>query len=422
MGRAQGSDEKPALPRLSNALDVKILSPVPIILGLLSVVAHAREYWTPDRFSTDFGLDYVSTKALLAGQDPYQPMRHLVIQYLHVSPAYVARTIVPGASPHPPFMFLLHAPFALLPYRWAGISWLLVSAACVVGATFLFGRSREWSARTSGLIGVGALALPVIQKDLAFGQVNGELLLLLVIAWRSAVAEKEEASGLAIGIAAALKVFPIFLLGYFLFRRRLRIVLVGAVTFFVLTALGFALAGLHSVGEYIHKGSSFGLSYWGSAPTNIGWWGLARRWLSKNMWTPNAGVTVVGTMVAAFGAVFISVVAFRGHEGRDPFWWAVGAMLVAWPVVWDHYYVVALPWLFIMGESIVAQGNSLLEGLFAIAALGIVVGVPPGAPPLTTRVGVGSLVGLYQLPTYLLVLGLLVDAVVRRRITTAAPA
>jgi alpha-1,2-mannosyltransferase len=130
----------------------------------------------------DFVHLYRAGAALLAGSSPY-----------------ASRNL-----DYPPLMAVLLAPFAALPFDAARIAWFLACHACLLGAAALV--IRALGGGRSALLSVAALwALAgTVPENLALGQLNPVLLLLIALAWTG--------SSTAPGWAAGLKIWPGLLL------------------------------------------------------------------------------------------------------------------------------------------------------------------------------------------------------------------
>ena len=375
-----------------------------VAIGLASVVAHALEYRGVERFSKDFALDYSSSKAFIHGDDPYAPIRSLLARYVHPPPSILAHNVVGGANWHTPFKVVLTAPLTVLPFKAAGIVWLLLSAGCIVAAGVLLGAELGWSRGASIVAGIGLLALPVVQIDLSAGQLNGPMLLLLVMSWRGLRRGRDVASGLTLGALVALKFFPALLALPLVGSRKIRPVVIAAACALVLTGLGSAALGVEHTKSFVHAGQGAeGFDYWDASPANIAWWGIATRWLVPNGWVQGADLRSLGFAVAFAGILVLMVKALRPRAGlsREPFIAAAPLMLLIWPVVWIHYLVLAIPWVLIGGVRVFRRGSAGLMAVFGLLAVVMMMGFPPGVAPLAQTSGV-QVALLYQLPTYAL--------------------
>ena len=372
-----------------------------VLLGLGAVVAHALEYRGPERFSKDFALDYSSAKALLNGDDPYAPIEELVARHLDPPREILESNILPGANWHTPFKLLVTLPLSALPYRAAGVVWLVICATCVIAAAVILGRELGWSRGASTVMGVAFLAAPVTQIDLSAGNLNGPMLLLIVAAWRWFRRRADTAGGVALGAVTALKFFPALLALPLLAQRRFGAVAKAATITIALTLIGFAFLGGDHVRSFLEAGrGSEGFDHWDAAPANVAWWGIATRWLLPNGWVNGADVEPLGIALAGAGVAACLVGLLRPRAGLtgDPFIAGLPLMLIAWPISWIHYLVLLLPWVVLAGREVARRGGASLMLAYGLIAIVVVMGFPPGLPQpeqaSTMQVAVG-----YQLPT-----------------------
>jgi hypothetical protein len=382
-----------------------------VLLGCAAVAAHASEYAGTERFSKDFALDYASGKALLDGADPYAPIEQLVGRYLDPPAGVLERNILPGANWHTPFKLVVTLPLTALPYRAAGVVWLLLCAAAIVAAGVVLGRELGWTRGASGVMGFAFLAVPVVQIDLSAGNLNGPMLLLIVLAWRFFRRRSDTAGGLALGGVTALKFFPALLALPLLSQRRARAIATAATVTIVLTAGGLLALGGDHVRSFLEAGrGSEGFDHWDAAPANLSWWGLATRWLVPNGWVDAADLRPLG-LALAIGGVLVLLAAMlvpRARLSRDVFIAGLPLMLLAWPISWNHYLTLALPWIVLAGREVARRGGAALLAVYGVVAAALMIGFPPGAPAAEEASTV-EVVFLYQLPTYALIAAALMD-------------
>ena len=387
-----------------------------ILLGLASVVAHAREYSGVERFSKDFALDYSSAKALLDGADPYASIDELVGRYLKPPPEVLRNNILPGANWHTPFKLLVTVPLSALPYQAAGVVWLLLSAASVVAAGILLASELDWSRAAGVVLGMGMLAIPVVQTDLSAGQLNGPMLLLLILTWRAIRRGHDVAGGIALGVLAAIKFYPAFLALPLLATRRYRAVFVAGGCALVLTLGGaLALGGDHARGFLEAGRGSEGFAYWDQSPANISWWGLATRWLTPNGWVSGGiDAPAAGLAIAIAGMVLWTGLAFRAKSAltNEPLLAAVPLMLLTWPIVWAHYPVLAIPWAVLAVRAAMRSESPLVLFGVSVTAIVLLMGFPPGGQPLE-RASTIEVAIRYQLPTLALIVAVLLERTIR---------
>jgi len=182
----------------------------------------------------DFSAYWAAAGRLLDGLSPYQPHQLEGLyspqqQFLYLYPPPLAAAITPLRALFPDA------------YRAAAWIWTGVGAAILLAAVLAIGRVERLGDRYPLLAGrgrwllvVAAFAFPPVVGELVLGNVHLVLLGLLTLAWlgvRRGDSRGAWIAGVAVGIAAVVKVFPGLLLLWFLLTRRYRAaagVLVGA--------------------------------------------------------------------------------------------------------------------------------------------------------------------------------------------------
>lgn len=190
-----------------------------IVIGLgISTVYRAGPYtfggkqWGSPRHRCDFTVDTAAGRAVLDGTDIYQA--HNIRGWYYI---------------YPPLISILMAPFALMSTFWASLTWYLLSVFLVAWTVRLcvsvvrdgadFPRKNLLLSSLPPL-----LVLLPLMSALARGQTSPLLLWLvtagLVYAWKG----QDLRGAVCFAGAILLKVFPVVLLAYFVWRRRWRFV------------------------------------------------------------------------------------------------------------------------------------------------------------------------------------------------------
>jgi hypothetical protein len=186
------------------------LALVAVVAAIGTVVAHTLYV---NRFRYDkmaFGLYYLWWKKFADGFDPW-----------HAAPPCL----------YPPAFVIAFAPIARLGEPAAYWLWQSVQIIAFFAAVILIIREIGpfTIARTAAILAVVALLLPYfLSSTLYESEPTALLLLLLVAAWRFARHQRPGWAGLMLATATVLKVYPVVAGGYFLFRRRLKVVIWGA--------------------------------------------------------------------------------------------------------------------------------------------------------------------------------------------------
>jgi hypothetical protein len=381
--------------------------------GIIVVSSHwtSTGPWTARDF--DFLPDYLSAEEILAGGDPYAPLNSLVESQAGTAPSL---SYFEGArNAHTPAQILVVAPLTRLPYATARNVWLILMACSVVIAGVLLGHELGWSPFVSFLAGGSSLLLLITGMDLRNGQINGLLLLLLVLSWWCMRHDRQRSGGIFLGLAIAIKVFPVLMLIPLARARRARmaiwaIAVGGAVSLFL-----FLWIGLDEAQRFIFDVTGENLQLWRSAPRNMSLVSLPAKWLIPSPWNAGAlNMEWLATLLAALAFLACCAGAFLTQAGysRARFWAAVPWAIMAAPIAWDHYLVLAIPLLMLMGEHFLQIRRmpppTLLLGAFLTVAgsigavllteglLGLLILRDPGA---WTNIiaGVAPLIGVLML-------------------------
>jgi hypothetical protein len=317
-----------------------------VLLAVLVLGWRAIQFvgWTAaPQWGYDFAFYWTAARHLLHGEPIYSAVQ-------------LAGPYVPQAQPgflYPPPMAALVAPLAALfpdDSRAANWAWAAMGAAILVAAVLaldaalrlgeryplLAGRGRWWTV-------AGAFAFPPVVDELVVGNVHLLLLGLLTLAWLglgsrryAAIAITSRAggrvvggglAGLATAAAVFVKVFPGFLVAWFLVTRRY-----GAITWTVVGALALALLALPLTG----------LETWRQYPTvlaNLGPTPEAVDALAPTMWlTPVLGFTAARLLVTAIGLALVWLV--RGADLRLGFAVAVTTAVLVTPAMYTSYLTI----------------------------------------------------------------------------------
>jgi alpha-1,2-mannosyltransferase len=305
-----------------------------LLVGVLVVVAgYLRSAGSHDQ--VDFGVYRAGGRAVLNGRDLYA---------LRVPPIGLPFT-------YPPASAVLFAPLAWLPVRAGQVMW---AAASLLGL-YVFLRLTLLRYAT-GRAATSALLLPAVfilvaradplRVNLLLGQVNVLIALLVVVDLCGVLSRVPR--GVMTGIAAALKLTPLFLVAYFVAVRRYRDAAVAAATFVAVTALAFVVAPKASTEYWFHgyfadAKRTGGIGYISNQSIN----GLIVR-IAGRIDNTRAYWLPIAIVVTAAILWWVR----RAHDQRP---WlaesiALAAILLLSPVSWIHHWILALPFLVACGR------------------------------------------------------------------------
>ncbi|MFW6599866.1 glycosyltransferase 87 family protein [Propionibacteriaceae bacterium Y2011] len=277
--------------------------------------------WSPA--TTDLEVYVYAAKDLLAGKDVYQTVSPRGLFFIY-----------------PPIAAILMIPLAFGPY----VVWQLVWTALLILSQNLV-LARTGMRRGVALALVSAcvvIAMEPIRTTLGYGQVN-TMLMMLVIADLLPVKGRRRIipQGALIGLAAAIKLTPLLFLVFLFLVGRRRAVVVGTITFGVLTVIGAVVMWAGTVEFFT---GLVGGNTKTSGPQYVGNQSLVG--VTTRLAGETTPATLAGLAIGGIVALLSVLVA--------AYWWqhkerAFGVALVgiatclASPLSWTHHWVWVLP-------------------------------------------------------------------------------
>ncbi|WP_249009971.1 glycosyltransferase 87 family protein [Conexibacter sp. DBS9H8] len=272
---------------------------------------------------------------------------------------------------YPPAAAILLAPLAFAPLvvdeavvlglNLLALVWVIHSALALAGTPVrAVGR---WP--FAALIAAGALWLEPITVTLGYGQID-LLIAGLVLLDLSRPADAP-LRGVAIGVAAGLKLTPLLLIVYLFLQGRRANALTALVAFLATIALSLAATG------------SAAIHYWGGLVLDSARVGGAqdaanqslRGALARLLGVPHPGLEPEAIVViVACGGLWLAVSAARRRETTLGTGLAIVTTLLASPVSWTHHWTLAVPGLVWLTVAAL-RGRSAALGAAALAAAAI---------------------------------------------------
>jgi alpha-1,2-mannosyltransferase len=254
-------------------------------------------------------------------------------------------------TPWPPFAALALAPLGLLARVSLPVAiavWSALSVTClaiaVLAARRLAGGVVGW--RIVGLA-LAATAVP-IETNFEHRNVNTILLLLIIAAAVDLEHARDRRAGLWVGLAAAIKAFPALLIPYFAIQRRwsafgVAVAVAAGGTLLALVPYGPAGAWQNVI-DWLQ--SSFGQAHWQLSVNDQSLRALVLRL---------GGTPALAVGVAALCALLVLISAgTRAWDALSGLGAVLLASVLAAPIAWTHYYVLAFPaWLAVLRNSTV---------------------------------------------------------------------
>lgn len=284
----------------------------PLLLVVLPIAWAVMTAKTARDAGLELGFDFRGTL--------WEPARAIIHGGL-VYPAPTSEAVAVGnPSVYPPLFILLATPLALLSqsaatWLWVGLLALFVSAAMrIIGV-------RDWR------LYVLVVASPVVVQGLLFGNLTLALMVPLALAWRYRNVPWVAGAAIAVAVAAKLLAWPLVL--WLFFTRRFKAGFISLGLGAALLIIPWALIGFEGLRQYpdlLHEVQAM----------------YARVSLSVASVAAGLGASSsLATVVTGLAGVALVAVAWwaagRADGDRRSFAAAVGACIVAAPIVWPNY-------------------------------------------------------------------------------------
>ena len=307
----------------------------------------------------DFFQDWASARNFLEGRPIYEDQNVTVERYLGLSTK--TTRVEYRYNAHPPASVFLAVPVARLDYPDATLVWNIISLAAFALSIYLVIRQLPLRLGVTAIVPFITLALicSPFRQQCVQGQLGFVMLVLIVGSWAAARTRRCYWAGILLGVAAAIKLFPAFLLLYFCLTRRWKVVASGALTFVAISGTTLVVLGTATYVTYFNE----------VLPTvealRSNWINASLPGLWSKLFDHAAGQHVVALwqfpplaqvliLVSCFlvigGLAWITRRARTLADYDTSFALAVTAMLLVSPITWDHYLVllvlpVAVAWL-----------------------------------------------------------------------------
>lgn len=346
-----------------------------IVVVVVVGPTYIRTFLPPDRAYTDFLQEWLSARNYLAGAPVYREVPVSLQEHMphrqrpdgswpniaFTDPATGALIAEMKYNAHPPFAVLVAVPFALLEYPYAHLAWNLVTyglfLAAIAVVVYELRVPFAWPALFPAIILL--LGNPVLNQ-LYQGQLNCLLASLITAAWVADRRGRPALGGVAIGLAGAVKLYPLFLLIYFAFTRRWSGLAAGILAFLAANGVAGTVFGMEAFREYFLTVVPAVAGQFEQSWVNLSLHGFWQRLMGSEIFASRLGPTtvcMVGRGLAWGVVLMVALVVARAchractRENRDcAFALAVVATLLVSPITWSHYSLllllpIALAWM-----------------------------------------------------------------------------
>ncbi|MGD2101300.1 MAG: glycosyltransferase family 87 protein, partial [Acidimicrobiia bacterium] len=316
--------------------------------------------------------------AAVDGLDPYEDLQTLGQSYdVEFKPIGAAELgDIDRVHPRTPGALVFLLPLYLIPVSAAYPALLLVTVlATVTAAAFVFPRLADSGTTIALVFTVGLVGLGCFTTTLEFGT-QSAVLMLAVGALLAGQRDSDSAlSGVPLGVALTLRLFPGLLLIPLVLARRYRAVVAAILVFLASSAVGIVLfdVDLVSAVNALQVAEREWMAFSGNGSLAMP---LAEMGLSPD---------VVGPTLAVVGLSVAWMIGRKGSLGDQLAVTLMVALLVS-PLSWFHYDLLAV---FVVIHLYVA--NRGLERDFVVPwALGVWLVLQLSAPTLSRHVTLGG--------------------------------
>ncbi len=300
----------------------------------------------------DFYQEWSSAKNVFNELPVYAPVAVSIDRYLGMES--VAGRNDWDVNVHPPTSVLLAIPLHRLNYSDAYLVWNCASLLALVVSLWLVIRELHIRFTWWSLLPLCSLLVffePFYQQ-MRHGQLNLILLVLIVGVW---VADRRGAATLAgalLAAAAAIKLFPAFLVCYFVLQRKWKTVWASAVAFLLITGFTAWVLGTDTYRTYVTEilpTAGTWKSAWNNASVAGFWHKLFDPGSHGGSTEPlilSPPLALAGTLLC-WGLVMalLAPVVWRAADRRQrdiAFGLTTIAMLLISPVTWEHYFLLLM--------------------------------------------------------------------------------
>ena len=374
-------------------------------------IANMRMWWQSFSityiFKKDFIQEFLISKSVLDGVDPYLPLPVLADRFLGPLP----NLIFPHPTPHPPPVALLCLPFGLMSYEHAAIAWFFFELICLSVSVVLLLRWLGVEKRGTLLL-LSTLLILVwapVTYELLTGQLTAFLFFLMAGAWLSLRSGKDIRGGIFLGTAVAVKLVPWPLIIFLMLRRNWRAACAAMTTTVVANIAAATLIGFDRIAYYylkivgsvseLYRGYYFNFSLW-----TIGWRifdGTGSQVLggvnAPPLFNAPAIAPIVSIAISLTILIFGFAFAFKARNFDTSFGILVCLIILVSPVAWIHYLIITLIPFVIVLKNLSFLKWPCKETYVSLCIFFSFLISPPGLHRLTCSLtGNGSGDGLVQ--------------------------
>ncbi len=321
-----------------------ILGFLGVVLGVVIWAKHTIEYTT---VPSDFSQDYGAAQALRQGQPIYgDPVEDLIQDSLgwHYD------------NYHPPTVAVLMVPFSCLSYPAAVITFNILNLFLYVGLIAWLAMRYRIESKTINLLGALLLLWFPFISNIALVQLSLLLAVLIILSLHLLERGRNVSAGVALSVAAAIKLFPAYIALYFVLKRKWRALTAFSMSLSLIWLATWGIVGTDNVADYVLTYAPENAEKWVAFPLNHSIFSVVATLLAEGPWTSSLETVwwyreayiLIGIMISAW-LVGLSMNSLESEATKqDLAMLVMVAMLLLSPITWNHAMTLLLAPVFLL--------------------------------------------------------------------------
>ncbi len=331
-------------------LRILVWGVIMVVVGLWMGPRFILAFRPPESYFFDFLQEWLSAKNYLAGLPVYIEQTDAMLRHTGI---LLKEGIILHWNAHPPASVMIALPLGHLSYRDAHLLWNLISFTLFLVSLAIIWRELKFPLSPWSLLATVGLILLFhpLYLHLHQGQLNILVLFFITLAWWADRHDRVGWAGVALGVAAGLKLYPMFLFTYFLFTGRWRGLVTGPAAFLAVNGVAWMVLGGEAFRTYIDTIIPSLVSYqssWNNVSLTAFWLRIFNPYPEQKIvaWVTKPALATL-LIWASRGVITIAVawLTWRSYSQatRDrAFAAAIVGMILVSPITWSHYFVLLL--------------------------------------------------------------------------------
>lgn len=360
------------------AIFILLVLPLYIATGVNDSLDHARGTGTVG--GIDFKAYYIAADMLRRGEDFYDQelqTKEVLARGLPLNESFYI---------YPPLLAVCFVALTALPMHTAAQLWFFINMLLYGVSLWLIaqGLGLHRLTRMLPLLLVLAFLFPPALFTLHKGQVNMVILLLLAATYWLHRKGVQSVAGIALGLATMIKVVPICLLPYFLWKKKYVLGLATVGTIVAISILGLLIVGLGPHQTYLTSVLPT-LAEPRPNPANQSLGGFFSLLLIENVYSYNIAhqpalwkcLTLVSSLLFVLGAVFLCWRTKRTVLGEDmEFALVVTTLPLIANIAWVDFFVIVVISYAVLFKYLSQRGTRSYSLLVPVVASVLLVSFP----------------------------------------------